>query len=130
MYPVIDITPETTKQQLFDAVVNHLLTQRERASGLSLGCLYRTDTGLACAVGCLVTDDEAHDMDNNMHGTQPTTTLSSLVDDRKLPERLLPFVDLLDRLQRIHDSYGIDEWRQRLLELATDQGLAFNSPLK
>ncbi len=43
-----------TKQEIFDKVATHLLTQNEKALNSVGGCVYRTDKGLKCAVGCLI----------------------------------------------------------------------------
>ena len=51
-----------TLQEIFDQVVDHLLTQGKRSIdkniGSGNGCAYRTSSGLSCAVGCLISDEE------------------------------------------------------------------------
>ena len=60
-------------------------------------CRYRTTEGSPCVVGSLLADDEY------------TPKMESLdVPDLKarglLPQRLVPHLDLLTKLQRLHDS--------------------------
>ena len=42
-------------QQIFDKVATHLLTQNARSAAEG-SCLYRSPSGLKCAVGCLISD--------------------------------------------------------------------------
>ena len=64
VYPVLDIQESTSKQEVFDAVVTHLRCQGRPAGhydeeGGALMCFYRTEDDLACAAGCLLTDEQA-----------------------------------------------------------------------
>jgi hypothetical protein len=45
-----------TKQEVFDRVVTHLLTQKKRSASYYGSCLYKGPDGLRCAVGCLFPD--------------------------------------------------------------------------
>jgi hypothetical protein len=47
-------------QEIFDHVAGHLLTQLEKSvcNALSVTCMYRSDSGLMCAAGCLISDEE------------------------------------------------------------------------
>jgi hypothetical protein len=82
-------------QEIFDTVVTHLYTQGKQAGDGVGGCLYRTDEGLKCAVGCLIPDDQYHP---SMEG-QTVESLQSL-----LPSYLLPHKSLLINLQMLHDA--------------------------
>ena len=44
----------STEQEVFNTVGNHLLTQREQAISASGSCVYLSCNGLKCAVGCLI----------------------------------------------------------------------------
>lgn len=47
-----------TPQEVFNTVATHLFEQGEMAyDGSKESCMYRTDDGLKCAVGCLVPDE-------------------------------------------------------------------------
>ena len=48
---------QASTQEVFDFVAIHLLTQNEK-SGDDQVCYYRSPTGLKCAAGCLIADDE------------------------------------------------------------------------
>jgi hypothetical protein len=41
-------------QVVFDKVAAHLLSQGEKSLRPGVGCAYKTDDGLKCAVGCLI----------------------------------------------------------------------------
>ena len=51
---------QATAQEVFDQVSSHLLTQMKKSinpKNPSL-CVYHADSGLKCAAGCLISDDE------------------------------------------------------------------------
>jgi hypothetical protein len=50
----------STDQEVFDQVANHLLTQNKRSVSATDNtlCVYRSPDGLKCAAGCLIADDE------------------------------------------------------------------------
>lgn len=43
-------------QEVFNKVVRHLLTQKQKAR-VGTTCMYKTPEGLKCAVGCLIPDE-------------------------------------------------------------------------
>jgi hypothetical protein len=47
-------------QAVFNFIINHLRKQGKQATDVKGGCVYRTDDGEACAVGCLIPEDEYH----------------------------------------------------------------------
>ena len=49
---------KATEQQIFDQVARHLLKQKVRAVNTVDACKYRTENGLMCAAGCLISDEE------------------------------------------------------------------------
>lgn len=57
------------KQYVFNRVVNHLLTQKQKSNRLIDGesvCAYRGKDGLRCAIGCLIPNrDYRESMDNS-----------------------------------------------------------------
>jgi hypothetical protein len=107
--------PQATAQEVFDQVAIHLLTQGEKAVKDGT-CLYRTESGLKCAAGALMSDEEYAALPEN---------------DRKSSWRnlvyatLAPFehVDLINSLQHIHDSANVDNWERYLLITARDFNL-------
>lgn len=88
-------------QEIFDTVSAHLRSMPRRSIDDGI-CKYRAEGGLKCAVGCLITDDEYdEEMDEGV------TSVSSLADRNLLPDRLAPYLDVLERLQSVHD-YGFN----------------------
>jgi len=108
-----------TAQEIFDTVVRHLHTQGKMACDHDLGCRYRTDDGLRCAVGCLIKDDE---YDPAMEGKD----IDTLLYDNHLPH-LFPHEELLYSLQHTHDTGHV--WNSNelmgkaLLRVANTHGL-------
>lgn len=130
------------KQELFDKVSKHLLTQNKKATQPTLEgqksphCRYRTADGLSCAVGCLI-DDKYYNPDcegvsvpidlENIGNNEPQECI--LADCLIKSLGYTPTTDdlsLLRSLQLIHDTYDADNWRDELMKLAFDEGLAFN----
>jgi hypothetical protein len=121
-YPVLEVTEDTTAQEIFDAVAKHLLAQGEKSEAPVVGtngelvcnamsCRYRAGN-LACAVGCLLTDDEArYNEGRNVYGAEFNVAL-----DRHL--------HLLDHLQKTHDHTPVEDWREKLRALAQACGLS------
>lgn len=111
-----------TLQDLFDQVAGHLLSQN-RVSENEQGCAYRGDTGLKCAIGCLITDAFYDEVLEGASAYEPMVmdaVSSSLgIDLNELPDH----VTLLSRLQKIHDREQPDEWRTALEKLAAEYHL-------
>lgn len=110
-------------QDIFDKVVNHLLTQNQKSKDYLkyrddakpiLTCTYRSllddNTILKCAIGCLVPNDKYSE---SFEGK----SIASLIEHLNLfiePTRL----DLLIHLQTIHDNRSVREWQSSLEDLA------------
>lgn len=106
---------ELTAQQVFDRVARHLLTQGEKATAFSrLACMYRTDTGLKCAAGCLIPDAEYYD--NLEYKSWGELRAEGIVS----PAHSL----LILSLQRIHDNNGPSLWLEKLQDLASKNDLS------
>ena len=97
-----------TEQEVFDKVAPHLLTQQVAAYGPNpnpgdesqgKSCLYRGPNGTMCAVGCLIPDEVYNPV---MEGSGVENLLDAY--EEELPD-LVPHVDLLVRLQAVHDRY-------------------------
>lgn len=117
------------KQEVFDKVARHLLTQNSRAlfdpdNELS-GCAYRAEGGKSCAVGCLIPDDLYDEKMENV----PAGRLA--VEFPKL-RKLFNFDNssiFLSLLQSIHDSRDVRSWFYELFTFAQKHNLD-NSILK
>ncbi len=113
-----------TAQEVFDTVVQHLIDQGSRCTTPSGYCLYRTDDGRKCAIGCLL--DEPH-LELALHNG------GDIIDIRTiLPQELRQHYYLLQRLQRAHDAKvrekcptaAAGELRKRLRHVAKRGGLS------
>jgi hypothetical protein len=89
-------------QETFDTMLTHLRKQGQRAvdqthEHMVDTCMYRTSSGLKCAVGCLIPDDL---YDRRMEGSDP----AGLVDDGFISDWDAEDVDFLKSAQtRLHD---------------------------
>lgn len=100
------MTDQLTAQEVFDASYKAMVAQGKPSidrvyQGGSRRCLYRGPNGLKCAVGALLTEDEAVGLDNYK---PDGITVSGLYEDGKLPARLRPHLMLLEKLQLAHDQ--------------------------
>lgn len=113
-----------TKQETFDTVIAHLRKQGKQSREGSR-CKYRGPNGLKCAVGCLIPDEQYSEWMEDF----------SLLDRRDghktevgfVVEKLGHDVDLCQRLQWIHDEFGVEAWEERFANLAEGLGLTYNA---
>ena len=111
-----------TRQEVFDVIVNHLLTQNEKSMGPSEKdpsnevCKYFGPRGLKCAAGCLIDDYEYRsDLENS--------NWSGLVSSGKVP---YAHQDTITALQCIHDSDSVKNWERCLRQYAEKNLVKFN----
>ena len=109
-YPVIKVTKDTTDQELFNAVVTHLLGMTARCmSDTAAKCVYRGPGDTACAVGALMTDAEARRYDSGIEEVLDDYThdyeLGEVPFSPRL-ERMTASENLLDNLQGVRDYRG------------------------
>lgn len=104
--------PQATAQEVFDQIATHLLTQNKKSETVG-ACVYKTQDGLRCAAGCLISDDEFKSEYNDKRwgylvnlGFAPSAHWS-----------------LIRSMQCIHDSYNPEYWREKLLYHAEKNGL-------
>lgn len=123
-------------QQVFDTVAKHLLDQDCRAqiadSYGSYTCMYRTDSGMKCAVGCLI-PDEVYEPD-----LEDLDVDSLFLDEYEYEDR--PYIagireqfsdtllsndlaSMLRELQAVHDKVTPGGWRTQLWKVAVRHGL-------
>ena len=110
------------RQEIFDTVTRHLLRQRRKSQAYDGTCLYRGPAGTKCAVGCLLTDEEAS---RCVEGQSP----DGLLVDGTLPSRLRRHVGFLEELQPLHDDNEPSEWRELLCQLGRSYGLKLPAAL-
>ena len=128
-------TKPQTKQQVFNKVAKHLLKQNERATNADGGCMYRGEAGTKCAVGCLIPDKKyTEELD------YPEMGSSNLARSRAVQEVLegeglqlfengkpTEMMDMLNRLQSVHDNTAPSAWEFHLKRCAKELGLKFNA---
>jgi len=83
-------------QDVFNRVINHLVSQGQKSVSVDGLCLYRSPSGASCAVGCLISED---DYSPSMEGAD----VGFVVREYKSLQWLRKFEDLLDDLQDLHD---------------------------
>ncbi len=118
------------KQEVFDKVANHLLTQNRKAintGNLSpyVKCVYRTKDGRKCAIGCLIPDDQ---YDPHIEGCSPNVNPDQAVSSggamlskiliSQLGELTEQDYQFLRELQFIHDTCEVQYWRDDLTRTA------------
>ena len=114
-----------TKQETFDTVARHLLTQRRVALNDQGTCAYRGVDETKCAAGVLIPDEEyLPDFEckavaiagNFADAPRPT-------DVGRVIQRLGHDLTLVRSLQKIHDSLRVCEWGAALRALADEMDL-------
>ena len=104
-----------TALEVFNKVSEHLLAQNEQALDGNWECVYRNETGLKCAVGCLI-KDEFYFENLEYTGLSRTGPIakalkkSGVVMTREM-------LDLLQRLQKLHDHKEPEAWKEELGKL-------------
>ena len=114
-----------TKQQIFDTVHKHLLTQNKKAVDINetANCQYRTPEGLTCAVGCLISEDKYNKRwENKSVGTLPIGAFVAM-NVQKTSE----MSDFLFRLQCVHDNSPVSTWHSKLRAIAKENDLKCKS---
>tara|TARA_R110000822_G_scaffold73210_3_gene175900 strand:- start:1510 stop:1857 length:348 start_codon:yes stop_codon:yes gene_type:complete len=102
-------------REIFNKVEKHLLKQNKRSIRIG-SCKYRTDDGLSCAVGCLMTDDMySHTFEGeSVRAAEVVEALAPIIGVS--PIHRAKKLDLLHRLQGIHDGDSITDWDVKLSE--------------
>lgn len=118
-----------TKQETFDTVVAHLRKQGTRSLNHNdeemngvVGCAYRGLEGRMCAAGCLIPDLwYAPIMEGKRCG-------HGLVGQAM---RVLGHdIQLVSRLQSIHDTKPVSTWEQAFATTADLNGIVYTPPTK
>ncbi len=118
--------PQATAQEVFDQVKTHLLTQMQKCnitSGVHVGCKYRLvkdEVKLACAAGCLISDEEYELIRPD---DQAISSWSGLNKEGLVPDA---HFHLVHKLQYAHDQFEPAEWEEQLLNVAIVFDLEFS----
>lgn len=124
-----------TKQQLFDKVAKHLLTQKVASKsddGLGRPVFFAKD-GKMCALGCLMDkkifrekiEEYDYPHENDMC---PAEVLENF--EECLPEGATENGEMLERLTYIHDGYSPDEWPDRIKWFTKEENLSLKGVRK
>ena len=118
-----------SKQEIYNRVKEHLLTQNARSTNVNGDCMYRGPNGLKCAVGYLIEDEHYHVMLEGFSIDRPyvkervARSLKIDFKDLGVPSVSEPICSLLRRLQSIHDYEPVYQWEDALKKVALDFGL-------
>ena len=107
-------------QEIFNKVAEHLLTQNQLAVNYEGTICYKTDTGLKCAIGCLINEVYyCYEIEHN--------TIKNIIKLNICPEYInYDTLDFLNVLQSIHDYHYPQYWYEKLKHTAVQ----FNLNLK
>lgn len=96
-----------TRQELFDAVITHLASQKCQCVNTEGSCVYRGPEGRKCAIGALLSDDYYYPaLDSSVGGVRVSklpdiTIVRGIGFNTEASDR-----SFLDRLQESHDRGG------------------------
>ncbi len=100
-----------TNQEAFNVAVRHLLGQYEVALTATSGCSYRGRYGLMCPIGAMIPDAQ---YSAGFEGQKVHLIYN------QVPALAGADVELLTRLQNVHDMYKPKDWVVQLLDVACD----------
>ena len=114
-------------KSLYTKVRKHLLTQGVRSTYTNKydvdTCAYRSKEGhLSCAVGCLI-KDEYYNVTLESHAADYTDVVYAVQQSLGYKGLSSKDVDLLIRLQGIHDNRKPDTWKVHLDKVAEEFGI-------
>lgn len=105
-------------KEMITFIIEHLIKQGVQAVDEYGECIYRSEDGLKCAVGCLITENNYSESFEHhlIQVKHPDTTTEETVSIVKALQKAVTAstgltltkirLDYLDTLQRIHDSLG------------------------
>ena len=104
-----------TTLDVFNKVSEHLLAQNDRSLSLAgLYCVYRSNSGLKCAVGCLIKDEfYSRELEGRYVRTNVIESVLKL-SGVPITEEVLK---LLEELQRLHDYVTPVGWPAGLAQI-------------
>ena len=111
-------------REIFYKVERHLLKQNVKSENESGSCQYRSYRGLSCAVGCLMTDDMySHTLEGeSVRAAEVVEALAPIIGVS--PRHRAKKIDLLHRLQGIHDGERVATWADKLSEAKLDYNIS------
>ena len=112
----LDNLHECSLQEVYKFVASHLLIQNKKSLSIRGKCLHKDQDGNRCAIGCLV-GDRAEEFDNYDLIWTDLVRRKNLTDNHQYE---------LGKLQRIHDSKKVEDWKDELKQFGEEQGLDTN----
>lgn len=100
----LDNLAESTTEEVFEYIRNHLLTQNRKSTDVSGNCMYKNEQGLKCAAGCLIPDEKYHP---KIEGTK----WCKLTDTGYVSKA---HIKLIQSMQSIHDNNDPITWKSHL----------------
>lgn len=95
-------------KEIVDKVETHLLNQGGASFNNNLDCRYRSDYGLTCAIGCLITDENYSDSIEN-YPCSNDCVIQAL--ENSLNVTISEFDKaVFTRMQEIHDLHALSPW--------------------
>ena len=105
-------------QQIFDKVAKHLLKQNAKAINADGTCLYRSPKNRKCAVGCLIKRAAySPDIEYKVVYSEPVKIALRKSGIGPITTCKL---NLLNRLQKIHDEWNVKYWEAELHDVADE----------
>lgn len=134
------LSGQEVRQHLFDVACTHLLKQGKKSMGVVISndwdaeyidddtpqCVYRSEDGLQCAVGCLISDEHYQ---KTLEGNKAGYARAAVCKSFNCNEADVP-IHFLMSIQEVHDHGEVSEWGARLLELANKLDLSNAIPLE
>tara|TARA_R110000765_G_scaffold196321_4_gene302008 strand:+ start:3004 stop:3354 length:351 start_codon:yes stop_codon:yes gene_type:complete len=107
-------------REIFYKVERHLLKQNVKSENEYGSCQYRSYRGLSCAVGCLMTDDMySHTLEGKcVVSNEVEEAIAPIIGVHEGKRRIK--LELLHRLQKIHDDSCVANWDIKLRQLKLD----------
>lgn len=112
----------TSKQEIFDIVSTHLLSQNKKSVNSARCCRYRGLNGLKCAVGILIPDEEYEERFEN----NTIAHIFNVVSNKNFVQKYKKYSLFISDLQRIHDFYSESFWRKELISFAIKEKLNYD----
>lgn len=104
-----------TNQELFDKVARHLLIQNAKSIGwgdedYATDCMYRSPSGLKCAIGCLIPDEKySEELEGYGVNQKQVSEAAGLNGENE---------HLAKHLQFVHDGIECPGWKSELARIA------------
>lgn len=113
------------KQEVFNKVAVHLLTQKKQSSNNKVYGSYRGNNGLKCAIGALI-DDKHYFPSMEGRSVRSMVIQQAIINSGNWPENLPgdQGLEFFSQLQLLHDCIPPSGWEEELKVFAQQQNLS------